>query len=78
MAFIDFKKAYESINRDQIFFKLKNMQIGGLFMENIKAMYKAVEYCIKVYGGFTDPIQSLLGLKQGYVLSPLLFNLLMI
>ena len=38
-------------------------------------MYKMVEYCIKVHGGFTDPIQSLLGLKQGCVLSPLLFNL---
>ena len=51
------------------------MQIGGLFLENIKAMYETVEYCIKVHGGFTDPIQSLLGLKQGCVLSPLLFNL---
>ena len=38
-------------------------------------MYKTVEYCIKVHGGFTDPIQSLLGLKQGCVLSTLLFNL---
>ena len=38
-------------------------------------MYKTVEYCIKVHGGFTDPIESLLGLKQGCVLSPLLFNL---
>ena len=38
-------------------------------------MYKTVEYCIKVHGGFTDPIESLLGLKKGCVLSPLLFNL---
>ena len=38
-------------------------------------MYKTVEYCIKVYGGFTDPIEILLGLKQGCVLSPLLFSL---
>ena len=75
VGFIDFKKAYDSINRDHLFFKLKNMQIEGLFSENIKAMYKMVEYCIKVHGGFTDPIQSLLGLKQGCVLSPLLFNL---
>ena len=51
------------------------MQIGGLFLENIKAVYKTVEYCIKVHGGFTDPTQSLLSLKQGCVLSPLLLNL---
>ena len=75
VAFIDFKKAYDSINRDHLFFKLKNVPIGGLLLENVKAMYKTVEYCIKVHGGFTDPIQSLLGLKQGCVLSPLLFNL---
>ena len=74
-TFIDFKKAYDSINRDHIFFKLKKMQIVGLFLENIKAMYKMVEYCIKFHGEFTDPIQSLLGLKQGCVLYPLLFNL---
>ena len=28
-----------------------------------------------VYGEFTDPVESLIGLKQGYVLCPLLFNL---
>ena len=36
------------------------MQIGALFLEKIKAMYKTVEYCIKVHGGFTDPVESLL------------------
>ena len=51
------------------------MQIGGLFLENIKVMYKTIEYCIMVYGGFTDPIESLLGLKQGSMVSPVLFNL---
>ena len=64
VAFIDFKKAYDSINRDHLFFKLKNMRLGGLFLENIKAMYKTVEYCIKVHGGFTDPIQSYLVLSK--------------
>ena len=52
------------------------MQIGRLFLENIKATFKMAKYCIKVHGGFTDQIQSLLGLKQGCLLSPLLFNLL--
>ena len=57
------------------FFKLKNTQTGGIFLKDIKAIYKTVEYCVKVHGGFTDPIQSLLGLKQGCLLSPLFFNL---
>ena len=38
-------------------------------------MYKSVEYCIKMQGGYADPIESFVGLKQGCVLSPLIFNL---
>ena len=34
-----------------------------------------VEYRIKVHGGFTDPNESVLDIKQGCVLSPLLFNI---
>ena len=38
-------------------------------------MYKSVKYCVKVDNGYTDPISSDRGLKQGCVLSPILFNL---
>ena len=38
-------------------------------------MYKSVKYCIKMQGGYADLIESFVGLKQGCVLSPLLFNL---
>ena len=52
------------------FFQTEEYANRGLFLENVTAMYKTAEYCIKVYGGFTDPIESLLGLKKGCVLSP--------
>ena len=38
-------------------------------------MYSDVNYSIKISFGLTDPITSSTGLKQGCVLSPLLFNL---
>ena len=38
-------------------------------------MYKSVKYCVKVANGYTDPLSSNRGLKQGCVLSPMLFNL---
>ena len=75
VAFIDFRKAYDRINRTLLFLKLQRLGIQGLFYNNIKALYKSVYYQIKVKGGYLEPIASKFGLKQGGVLSPLLFNL---
>ena len=75
VAFIDFQKAYDSINRRLLLQKLKDWNIEGLFYENIKAMYQAVFYNVKVRGGFLDPISSVRGVMQGDVLSPCLFNI---
>ena len=75
VAFIDFKKAYDTIDRYHLLVKLKDAGIGGLFLNAIKAMYTSVKYCIKLNDGLTSPIESSKGLKQGDVLSPMLFNL---
>ena len=75
MAFIDFRKAYDRINRTLLFLKLQRLGIQGLFYRNIRALYNSVYYQIKVKGGYLVPIASKFGLKQGGVLSPLLFNL---
>ena len=74
-AFIGFQKAYDRINRSLLLLKLQRREISGLFYRNIKSMYNSVSYLVKVRNGHLDPITSALGLKQGGVLSPLLFNL---
>ena len=75
VAFIDFRKAYDKINRNLMFLKLQRVGVKGLLYNNIKAIYDNISYLIKVSGGYLDPIPSTCGLKQGGVLSPLLFNL---
>ena len=75
VVFIDFRKAYDRINRDLLFLKLQKSGIRGTFYKNIKALYNSISYRVRVRGGTLDPISSTLGLKQGGVLSPLLFNL---
>ena len=74
-AFIDFKKAYDTVNRDILIKRLKTLGINGIFLRNIVAMYSKTEYSLKIKGGHTKAIHSNLGLKQGCPLSPMLFNL---
>ncbi len=75
-VFIDFKKAYDTVDRSKLFRRLQNIGINGIFLRNIKAMYETISYKIKLKDGYLDPIKSNLGLKQGCPLSPMLFNLL--
>ena len=74
-AFIDFRKAYDTVNRDKMLQQLQKIGAGSKFIENIRSIYEKVQYAIKVKGKVMDPILSNLGLKQGCPLSPLLFNL---
>ena len=75
VAFIDFQKAYDTVDRDLLLKRLKTLGINGLFLQNIRAMYHSTKYAIKLSNGYLNPIDSNLGLKQGCPLSPMLFNL---
>ena len=74
-VFIDFKKAYDTVDRSKLFRRLQSIGINGVFLNNLKAMYETISYKIKLKDGYLDPISSNLGLKQGCPLSPMLFNL---
>ena len=74
-VFIDFKKAYDTVDRGKLFRRLQTLGINGIFLKNLKAMYETISYKIKLKDGYLDPISSNLGLKQGCPLSPMLFNL---
>ena len=75
VAFIDFRKAYDTVNRTLLLLKLQKMGINGVFYSNFKATINSISYLIKVKGGHLEPISSSVGLKQGGVLSPHLFNI---
>ena len=75
VAFIDFKKAYDTVDRDLLLKRLKHLGINGLFLKNIASMYEKTKYSIKLSKGYLDALNSNLGLKQGCPLSPILFNL---
>ena len=75
VSFIDFSKAYDSIPRNILWSKLKEMGICGRLYNALMFLYKTVKSCVHLNGLSTDFFDVKCGLKQGCLLSPLLFNL---
>ena len=75
VAFIDFKKAYDSIDRRKLWSKISSMGIGTKILSTLKGIYENVSCCVNVNGSKTDWFAVKTGLKQGCLLSPLLFNM---
>ena len=76
-AFIDFKKAYDHVNRQQLWIKLSSLGLapGSNIFQALQGIYQNVKSAVKVNGFNTNWFDVSSGLKQGCLLSPLLFNL---
>ena len=74
-AFIDFKKAFDLVYRNGIWYKLCEMGASLNFVKSVKAIYNSVKICVCSLGKFSDCFDSFAGVKQGEPLSPLLFIL---
>ena len=74
-CFVDFSKAFDTIPRDLLFEKLLKYGIKGKFFNNIKTMYTNDNCCVKVGNKLTESFLANQGVKQGCILSPLLFNI---
>ena len=67
MAFIDYSKCFDSINRQTLF---KTLGITGNFLNAIKALYTTVLAAVRNNGEMSNYFQCSIGLKQGCLLSP--------
>ena len=75
VAFVDFSKFFDKINRHVMLYKLLKYGITGNIYRLIKSIYSNTAYCIKI-GDRVSPIFSASnGLKQGCCLSPILSNI---
>ena len=77
ITFIDFKKASDSIHRESIWKIARLYGIPEKFIKIFKNIYLNSTCCIKTVEGFTDyfPIET--GVRQGCILSPFLFILVL-
>jgi hypothetical protein len=71
VAFIDFTKFFDTINRDMLMYKLIKYNITGNIYKVIKAAYEDSQYSVKTRQGNTPYFKSNSGVKQGCNLSTL-------
>lgn len=75
LTFIDFTKAFDSINREYMFKILENYGIPKKIVNAIKSPYMNTTAKVLVNGQITDSFHISSGILQGDVLSPYLFLL---
>lgn len=73
IAFIDYQKAFDTIWRAGLWSKLIKEGIGGKFLSIIKDMYSKSKSCVLQNGKTSGYFSSYAGVRQGEILSPLLF-----
>ena len=73
-AFLDLKKAFDSVYLNGLWFKLYKLGINAKMLRIIKDMYNEVKVCVKGCNSYSDFFECALGLKQGGVISPILFS----
>ena len=73
-SFIDFSKAFDHINRSMLWEKLAALGLQGNILNCLISMYENVKCCVRVNGSLTDWFPVDIGVKQGCILSPILFS----
>jgi sorting nexin-29 len=74
-VFVDFKKAFDSVCRAALFYKLSNCGVTGKFYNILRDMYSNSVAQIKLSGFLSKKINVCKGTEQGHPLSPDLFKL---
>jgi hypothetical protein len=74
-CFIDVKKAFDRVFRAGLWEKIADVGVKGKMWRVLRSIYESVESCVMINGHVTDWFQIHTGVRQGCVLSPLLYAL---
>ncbi len=74
-AFVDYRKAFDSVNRIALWHKLLSYNIDGKCFKIIHNMYDKAKSCVSSNNTISDYFTSHTGVRQGENLSPILFSL---
>jgi hypothetical protein len=77
MVFVDQEKALDRVNRATLWRVLEDYGIRGQLLDNIRAMYANSRSAVRTPTGLSNWFEVMSGVRQGCVLSPLLFIIYM-
>ena len=73
LCFVDFNKAFDSVNHLFLWHKLKMAKIHGNMIRTIQSMYSNLQSCVRLNGDLTDWFTIETGVRQGDNMAPTLF-----
>lgn len=75
-CFIDFEKAFDTINRGLLWYKLSKIGMPSDMINILKSIYVSTSCCVRVKQDYvSSKFETFQGLRQGCHLSSLLFSL---
>ena len=77
IIFVDQEKAFDRIKREIMWKVLEQYNIRGQLLDNIRALYANCESALRTQKGLSNWFKVTSGVRQGCVLSPLLFIIYM-
>lgn len=75
MAFIDLSKAFDTVNREVMWQVLEKFGVPPKFLAILRQLHDGMHAQVRVGSVLSDPFPVAVGVKQGCVLAPVLFNL---
>ena len=74
-CFVDYTKAFDSVERTHLWYKLIKLGIRGKILKVIKSLYSNIKSSVLLNDKFSLSFANHLGVLQGEILSPILFSL---
>ena len=73
LAFLDLKKAYDSVSIYNVLMKIHHLGIRGKCYNFIENLYLSSKACVRIDGQLSESFNIKKGVCQGCPLSPILF-----